>query len=560
MIFIYISNILYDNYKIYLDILINNYDIKLILFTNYENIKNIDTYNSINIFCDILDEYILKKITLLDNKCYLLNIKNLDIDDDYSYLKNYKINIINYNILYNNIINNYCKTFFLQVILDDKLIKKYNKIYDVAVININDKYKNNIISKLKNNNIIVNNIDNCKKEDSYNLLFKHKIFINFNDNNLFDEIICNYCIYNKIIIINCKKESYINISNLYKLNNYIMEISDNLLNNIIIYILNNYDKIYNDIYNNLNDELLNKLLNENKETCDTFFNNLNKKSINIDKIGFIILRHVNSEVTNKYWIECYNCIRKFYNDKIIIIDDNSDYNYISSDIELVNCDIIKSEIHGAGEILGYYYFHKFHYFEKAIILHDSVFINKYIDFSIFDNEKIKYLWHFTHDWDNEEEELALLNIFNNLELKKFYYEKDNWHGCYGLQSIIEYNFLDSIVKKYDLFILLKYLTNRSIRMNLERIFSVISTYEYNNLKDNPSIYGIIHHYIHWGYTFENYLNDKESYNKKKNKKKNKNENKNENENNNENKNENENNNNENNNSNNLDIIKVWTGR
>ena len=179
MIFIYISNTLYDNYKVYLDLLINNYGIELILFTNYENIKNINTFDSINIFCDILNEYILKKLTLLDSKCYLLNIKNLELDDDYSYLKDYKINIINYNILHKNILKNYLnintQLYLLPIILDEKLIKKYNKIYDVAVININDDYKNNIVKRLKNDNIIVNNISNCKKEDSYHLLFKHKI-------------------------------------------------------------------------------------------------------------------------------------------------------------------------------------------------------------------------------------------------------------------------------------------------------------------------------------------------------------------------------------------------
>ena len=48
---------------------------------------------------------------------------------------------------------------------------------------------------------------------------------------------------------------------------------------------------------------------------------LNNKKI--DTLGFIILRNVNSELTNKYWIHCYNCIRKYYpENKIIIIDDN----------------------------------------------------------------------------------------------------------------------------------------------------------------------------------------------------------------------------------------------
>ncbi len=507
MITIYISDIYYDNYKIYLDLLINNYNIELILFNNYENLETINKTNNINIFFEILTEINIKNISLLDENSYLFNIKNLNLNDDYSYLENYKINIINYNFFHNNLLLKNYNSIFLPIILDEKLIKNYHKIYDVALINIDNDYKKKIIVNFKKYNIVANNIDNCRKIDFYNILFKHKIFINFNDNNLYDEIICNYCIYNKIIVINCKKELVLNIPNLYKLNNYIIETTDNLLNNIILYILNNYNKVHANIYNNFNNELL---LNENKINNDTFFNNLNNKNI-IDDYGFIILRHVNSETTNKYWIECYNCIRKYYNNKIIIIDDNSDYNFIKYDLELLNCDVIRSEYTQRGELLGYYYFHKFHYFNKAIIIHDSTFINKYIDFSSM-TEKIKYLWHFTHDWDNEDEELFLLNIFNNNELKNIYYDKKNWHGCYGLQSVIDYDFLNNLVNKYNLFILLDVVKNRSLRMNLERIFSVLCTNEYENLKNNPSIYGIIHHYIHWGYTFDSYLKDKDKNN------------------------------------------------
>jgi hypothetical protein len=234
------------------------------------------------------------------------------------------------------------------------------------------------------------------------------------------------------------------------------------------------------------------------------------KKCKVSNYGFIMLRHINSEVTNKYWIESYKCIRKYYNNRIIIIDDNSDINYVNNDIDLINCDILQSEFPCCGELLGYYYFHKYHFFEKAIIIHDSTFINKFIDFSKFKNYKIKYLWHFTHDWDNIEEETHVLNYFNNDELNNFYYKKDEWYGCYGLQTYIDYNFLDSIVKKYDLFILLKYINNRQLRMNLERVLSVIFSNEYEPLRKDPSIYGIIHHYIHWGYLFENYNDDKKN--------------------------------------------------
>ena len=47
-------------------------------------------------------------------------------------------------------------------------------------------------------------------------------------------------------------------------------------------------------------------------------------------VGFIMLRHVNSISTNKYWIYSYDCIRKYYPDNtILIIDDNSNYEFIT---------------------------------------------------------------------------------------------------------------------------------------------------------------------------------------------------------------------------------------
>ena len=33
--------------------------------------------------------------------------------------------------------------------------------------------------------------------------------------------------------------------------------------------------------------------------------------------GFIIIRHVNNELSDRYWKECYKCIRRFYDNSII---------------------------------------------------------------------------------------------------------------------------------------------------------------------------------------------------------------------------------------------------
>ena len=72
---------------------------------------------------------------------------------------------------------------------------------------------------------------------------------------------------------------------------------------------------------------------------------------------FVILRHIRTQRDNDLWISSYNSIRKFYTNKIIIIDDNSAINTV--DGKLINTEIIKSEFNGAGEILPYYYFLKY---------------------------------------------------------------------------------------------------------------------------------------------------------------------------------------------------------
>ena len=103
---------------------------------------------------------------------------------------------------------------------------------------------------------------------------------------------------------------------------------------------------------------------------------------NITSLGFIIIRHVNSPITNQYWKYSYDCIRKYYPEhNIVIIDDNSHYNHITSK-ELYKTEIIESEYNQRGELLPYYYYLHNKYFDNAVIIHDSVFINSYIDFNL----------------------------------------------------------------------------------------------------------------------------------------------------------------------------------
>jgi hypothetical protein len=195
--------------------------------------------------------------------------------------------------------------------------------------------------------------------------------------------------------------------------------------------------------------------------------------------GFIILRHVNNELTNKYWIKCVNSIRKYYpENNILIIDDNSDYNFITNE-KLYKTTIINSEYPKRGELLPYYYYLHNKLFDVAIIIHDSVFINKYIDIDM-NVKKYRIIWEFEHYWDQIEDETRMINIFNDLELKEFYENKNLWKGCFGGMSIIAHDYLIYINKKYDISKLLDLVLNRYNRCSFERVIGCLLQKEGKN--------------------------------------------------------------------------------
>lgn len=222
--------------------------------------------------------------------------------------------------------------------------------------------------------------------------------------------------------------------------------------------------------------------------------------------GFIIIRHVINERTDNFWKECYSCIRKFYKNPILIIDDSSNNNYLKEDIELENCTTIYDTEHvGCGEALPYYYFYKLHPFDTAIILHDSVFIQKEIDFTLDNSENVRILWSFYHYWDD-----GLLPIIDDMisdfnfknELLHIFHQKNEWLGCFGTMSVIKWNFMNVLQEKHCIFeTMLNKIKNRDCRSSLERIFGMLFYYNYNECKD---MFGNIHHYIKEGTTYEQY--------------------------------------------------------
>jgi hypothetical protein len=218
----------------------------------------------------------------------------------------------------------------------------------------------------------------------------------------------------------------------------------------------------------------------------------------MNSLGFIILRHVNSELTNKYWIYCYQCIRKYYpENKILIIDDNSNYEYVSNE-NLSNAIIIQSEYPQRGELLPYYYYLRIRLFETAVILHDSVFINQYIDFKV---DTYKMLLDFQYDplIDQPEDQMKMIKVFNDSDLLNFYNNKTLWTGCFGSMTIINYEFLCAINQKYDLSKLLEHVLNRYNRCSFERVIAcILQKQEYKKYV----LLGNIFNYIPWGITYD----------------------------------------------------------
>ena len=228
--------------------------------------------------------------------------------------------------------------------------------------------------------------------------------------------------------------------------------------------------------------------------------------------GFIISRHVNSDKTNKYWNECVRCIQKFhYGIPIVIIDDNSNYDFVKVDTEsgkdYENVTIVQSEFIKRGELLPYYYFWKNHYWENAVIIHDSVFIQNRIPYITL-KVNVLPLWHFGGIHRNENQYLCSKiagYLKNNIRVKQMIHynnndlsnsmcinsKKDNWNGVFGVQSYIKYNFLNSLQEKYAIFNMLKCIQSRADRCCLERIMGIIFFLEDPTVRSIPSLFGSI---------------------------------------------------------------------
>lgn len=236
-----------------------------------------------------------------------------------------------------------------------------------------------------------------------------------------------------------------------------------------------------------------------------------------ESYGFIITRHVNSEKTNKYWNQCVKLIRTFYpHRKIVIIDDNSNYNYVKEEFNYQNVQFIQSEFPGRGELLPYYYYLKYKFFKNAVIIHDSVFFHRRIHFELLNGVKVLPLWFFHPDTENINNTTRISSHLNHYQsispklskdITLLGLSHDKWIGCFGVQCYIHLPFLEYIEHKYKITRLIQCVKCRADRCCLERIFGCIFSTESPTLYKKKSLLGNIMKYYKWGYSYGEYVND-----------------------------------------------------
>lgn len=233
--------------------------------------------------------------------------------------------------------------------------------------------------------------------------------------------------------------------------------------------------------------------------------------------GFIITRHVNSDKTNKYWNHCVKLIRTFYPiNQIILIDDNSNPNFIKAEYKYSNITYIQSEYPGRGELLPYVYYLKYKWFPSAVIIHDSLFIHSKIHFELF-NTPVLPLWHHNYDKENLPNILRITSVLtnnsiimnklnNNVDILSLNFNKFNL--CFGCQTFIKLELLELLERKYKITNLLSVIRNRSDRCALERVMGLLFCQESPKLTKLNSLFGdILTKYRSQIYNFDEYMCD-----------------------------------------------------
>ena len=229
----------------------------------------------------------------------------------------------------------------------------------------------------------------------------------------------------------------------------------------------------------------------------------------MDPLSFIMLRHVRNKKQNRFWNECYDCIRKFYTTTpIYIIDDNSPYAPTRIGGPMSHTQVINSEFApGKGEVLPYYYYYYRGFSRNAIVLHDTVFINAKVDSKLTSTDSYQFLWSAEHSWDRwcRRRTLEILRALDSPELIKKYRQTDRWKVCFGGMAILNLEYVRKLFGGTNtLPVLIREVKTRIDRMCFERIIAVLLL----PCPEPDAVMGDIHDHQEYNVRFSDYEKQK----------------------------------------------------
>jgi len=265
---IFCSLSIYKYFKEYLNSIIKKIDCELITFWVLEEFQ-IDN-NFKYLFIQSIPSFILINTELVDNKnIYLLNTEQMTKRDFNTNLFNSYpsfINILDYsnaNIKYHT-----KQVCLLPYQINTDEIYNGDKIYDICIMSIGSNYRLNIVEKLKELNVNVD-IINAWGAERDEKLFKYKIIINISHNPLykiFEQLRCNRCILNKMIVISDKK-----IEEEYVFKDYVIFEEYDSIPEKVVEVFNNYEKVYSEMFKDFDEKI--KEIDTKLESYLTIFKN-----------------------------------------------------------------------------------------------------------------------------------------------------------------------------------------------------------------------------------------------------------------------------------------------
>ena len=218
--------------------------------------------------------------------------------------------------------------------------------------------------------------------------------------------------------------------------------------------------------------------------------------------GFIVAACLRTEVHKESLSCCLNSIKQFHENISIavVIDYTSEQKYIIEVIKEFPTVIFEINTPAVpADMLLLYYFKLRRYFQKAILLQDSMTVISKVD--ITKTHDLDYLWHFNNHrvhWHTIMEpdtefnrqhkiithdnlvEYCISNLIKPEDFKTYciqnYHDKYKWSGCFGCLCIIDYDFLCKLDAESSIIDLMSQMKDNRLRRAIESLFSLACQY------------------------------------------------------------------------------------